>query len=124
MGNSKEDFVKIDLYYTDDFIFDAVSKDTIRMTSENEIIAMKLYIILRCSRKKYFWDLDYYLDKVSIDEMISFYEQRYPCNYCTNIKSQFVNFELVDADFDPLRLLDKSWEFIKLDFFESVNKNS
>lgn len=38
MGNSKEDFVKIDLYYTDDFIFDIVSKDTIKMTSENEII--------------------------------------------------------------------------------------
>ena len=57
MGNSKEDFVKIDLYYTDDFIFDIVSKDTIRMTSENEIIAMKLYIILRGSRKKRFLGL-------------------------------------------------------------------
>ena len=124
MGNSKEDFIKLDLYYTDDFIFDIVSKDTIRMTSENEIIAMKLYIILRGGRKKDFWDLHYYLDRVSIDEMTSFYEKRYPYNDCTNIKSQFVNFELADADFDPLRLLKKSWEFIKLDFFKSVNKNS
>ena len=54
MGNSKEDFIKIDLHYTDDFIFDIVSKDTITMTCENEIIAMKLYIILRGSRKKRF----------------------------------------------------------------------
>ena len=28
------------------------------------------------------------------------------------------------AHFDPLRLLNKSWEFIKLDFFESANKSS
>jgi predicted nucleotidyltransferase component of viral defense system len=124
VGNSKEDFVKIDLYYTDEFIFDIVSKDSIRMASENEIIAMKLDLVLRGGRKKDFWDLHYYLDKVPIDEMISFYEQRYPYNDCSTIKSQFINFELADADFDPLCLLVKSWELIKLDFFESINRNS
>ncbi|MFV5701063.1 nucleotidyl transferase AbiEii/AbiGii toxin family protein [Flavobacterium sp. XS2P12] len=124
VGNSKENFVKIDLYYTDEFIFDSVSKDNIRMASENEIIAMKLDVVLRGGRKKDFWDLHYYLDKVPIDEMISFYEQRYPYNDYSTIKSQFLNFELADADFDPLCLLDKSWELIKLDFFESINKNS
>jgi predicted nucleotidyltransferase component of viral defense system len=124
VGNSKEDFVKIDLYYTDEFIFDIISKDSIRMASQNEIIAMKLDVILRGGRKKDFWDLHYYLDKVPIDEMISFYEQRYPYNDCSTIKSQFINFELADADFDPLCLLVKSWELIKLDFFESINRNS
>ena len=124
VGNSKEDFVKIDLYYTDEFIFDIISKDSIRMASENEIIAMKLDVILRGGRKKDFWDLHYYLDKVPIDEMISFYEQRYPYSDCSTIKSQFLNFELADADFDPLGLLVKSWELIKLDFFESINRNS
>jgi predicted nucleotidyltransferase component of viral defense system len=124
VGNSKEDFVKIDLYYTDKFIFDIVSKEAIRMASENEIIAMKLDVILRGGRKKDFWDLHYYLDKVSINEMILFYEQRYPYSDCSTIKSQFVNFELADVDFDPICLLDKSWELIKLDFFESLNTNS
>jgi predicted nucleotidyltransferase component of viral defense system len=124
VGNSEEDFVKIDLYYTDEFIFDSVSKDNIRMASENEIIAMKLDVVLRGGRKKDFWDLHYYLHKVPIDEMILFYEQRYPYNDCSTIKSQFLNFELADADFDPLCLLDKSWELIKLDFFESINRNS
>jgi predicted nucleotidyltransferase component of viral defense system len=124
VGNSEEDFVKIDLYYTDEFIFDSVSRDNIRMASENEIIAMKLDVVLRGGRKKDFWDLHYYLDKVAIDEMISFYGQRYPYNDYSTIKSQFLNFELADADFDPLCLLDKSWELIKLDFFESINRNS
>lgn len=124
VGNSKDDFVKIDLYYTDDFIFEVISKDGIRMASENEIIAMKLDIVLRAGRKKDFWDLHYYLDKVSIDEMISFYEQRYPYTDCSMITRQFVNYELADADFDPLCLLGKSWELIKLDFFESINRIS
>jgi hypothetical protein len=124
VGNSKKDFVKIDLYYTDEFIFDLVSKDDIRMASENEIIAMKLDVVLRGGRKKDFWDLHYYLNKVSIDEMISFYEKRYPYNDCSGIKSQFVNFELADLDFDPMCLLDKSWELIKLDFHQSIGGNS
>ena len=124
VGNSKNDFVKIDLYYTDEFIFDLVSKDDIRMASENEIIAMKLDVVLRGGRKKDFWDLHYYLDKVPIDEMISFYEKRYPYTDCINIKSQFVNFELADLDFDPMCLLDKSWELIKLDFHQSIGENS
>jgi len=124
VGNSKNDFVKIDLYYTDEFIFDLVSKDDIRMASENEIIAMKLDVVLRGGRKKDFWDLHYYLDKVSIDEMISFYEKRYPYTDCSGIKSQFVNFELADPDFDPMCLLNKSWELIKLDFHQSIGGNS
>jgi hypothetical protein len=124
IGYSESELVKVDLYYTDDFIFEEINMDSIRMASENEIIAMKLDVVLRGGRKKDFWDLHYYLDKVPIDEMISFYEQRYPYNDCSTIKSQFVNFESADLDFDPLCLRVKSWELIKLDFFESINGNS
>ena len=125
VGNSKEDFVKIDLYYTDEFVFDSVYYDSIKMASESEIIAMKLDVVLRNGRKKDFWDLHYYLDKVNLDEMISFYEKRYPYNdEIQNIQKQLVNFELADADFDPLCLFDKSWELIKLDFVEIINRNS
>jgi predicted nucleotidyltransferase component of viral defense system len=120
VGYSESDLVKIDLYYTDEFIFEEINEDSIRMASENEIIAMKLDIVIRNGRKKDFWDLHYYLDKISIDEMISFYELRYPYTDCSNIKSQFVNFESADLDYDPLCLLDKSWEIIKLDFLDKM----
>ena len=124
IGYSESELIKIDLYYTDDFIFDEIENDCIRMASENEIIAMKLDVVLRGGRKKDFWDLHYYLNKVSIDEMISFYEKRYPYTDCSGIKSQFVNFELADPDFDPMCLLNKSWELIKLDFHQSIDGNS
>jgi hypothetical protein len=120
VGNSKDDFVKVDLYYTDEFIFDELVVGNIRMATEYEIIAMKLEVVLNSGRKKDFWDLHYYLDKLSIDEMIGLYKKRYPYNDCSNIKSQFVNFELADADFDPLCLLGRSWDIIKLDFLEKI----
>jgi predicted nucleotidyltransferase component of viral defense system len=124
IGYSESDSVKLDLYYTDDLVFDSVNKENVRMASENEIIAMKLDIVLRGGRKKDFWDLHYYLDRVSIDEMISYYEKRYPYSDCSNIKSQFINFESANLDFNPLCLFDKSWELIKLDFIEIINGNS
>lgn len=120
VGNSKDDFVKVDLYYTDEFIFEKLVVGNIRMATEHEIIAMKLDVVSSGGRKKDFWDLHYYLDKVSIDEMIALYEKRYPYSDCSNMKNQFVNFELADADFDPLCLLGKSWDIIKLDFLEKI----
>ena len=119
VGNSKDDFVKIDLYYTDDFVFEALVVDAVRMASVEEIIAMKLDVILRGGRKKDFWDLHYFLEKISIDEMISYFQKRYPYNDDFNkIKPMIVDFTAADLDFEPNCLLSKNWELIKIDFIE------
>ena len=121
IGYSKENCIKLDLYYTDTYIESIQEVSTIRMASIQEIIAMKLDVILRGGRKKDFWDLHYFLDKISIDEMISFFEKRYPySNDALKIKEMFVNFEAADLDFDPNCLLDKNWEMIKIDFTEKL----
>lgn len=121
VGKSKDDFVKIDLYYTDEFIFDELCQENIRMATSEEIIAMKLEVINNNGRKKDFWDLHYFLDKYSIDEMISFYEKRYPYNESTTIKQQLINFVVADKDFDPVCLWNKNWEIIKYDFIEQLS---
>ena len=118
VGNSKDDFVKIDLYYTDEFIEPPIIIENIRMATTNEIIAMKLDVILRGGRKKDFWDLHYFIDKINIDTMISLFQKRYPYDDYTKIREQFTNFEIADTDFEPICLLDKNWEIIKLDFIE------
>lgn len=121
IGNSESDFIKLDLYYTDPYIDSIQEVSTIRMASIQEIIAMKLDVILRGGRKKDFWDLHYFLDKFSIDEMISFFEKRYPyTNDSLKIKKMLVNFDAADIDFDPNCLLDKNWEIIKIDFAEKL----
>ena len=123
VGNSKTDCVKIDFYYTDSFIEKPIIIEDIRMATKNEIIAMKLDIVLRGGRKKDFWDLHYFLDKLSFDEMISLFTQRYPYNDDFNlIKKQLANFDVADTDFEPICLMGKNWELIKLDFYEMFQK--
>ena len=123
VGNSKDDFVKIDLYYTDDFIEQPITIENIRMAASNEIIAMKLDVVLRGGRKKDFWDLHYFINTVPIDEMLDLFKKRYPYNDdFINIKKQLINFEIAETEFDPICLLGKNWEIIKLDFYEFAKK--
>ena len=121
VGNSITDCVKLDLYYTDEFIEKPIIINNIRMATINEIIAMKLEVILQGGRKKDFWDLHYFMDKMNLDDMISLYEKRYPYSDGFNYnKKQLLNFDKADNDFEPICLLGKNWEIIKLDFYEFV----
>ncbi len=54
IGDSEEDCVKLDLFYTDKFIQDIILIDGIRLATIEEIIAMKIDIISRGGRKKTF----------------------------------------------------------------------
>ncbi|MEZ4997258.1 MAG: nucleotidyl transferase AbiEii/AbiGii toxin family protein [Bacteroidales bacterium] len=54
IGNSEEDCVKLDLFYTDKFIQDFMLIDGIRIATIEEIIAMKIDVISRGGRKKIF----------------------------------------------------------------------
>lgn len=119
IGYSEKDCIKLDLYYTDEYVFEEVIVDTVRMASIEEIIAMKLDVVLRGGRKKDFWDLHYFLETIPIDEMISYFQKRYPYNDdFIKIKQMFIDFTAADLDFEPNCLLSKNWELIKLDFIE------
>jgi len=121
VGTSFHESIKIDVYYTDDFVFDLNIIDGIRMASHEEIIAMKLEIIKHNGRKKDFWDLHYFIEQYSTQEMIDFYKKRYPYADDEFPLSQFTNFELADSDFEPECLLNKHWALIKLDIVDWVN---
>ena len=121
VGNSITDCVKLDLYYTDEFIEKPIIINNIRMATINEIIAMKLEVILQGGRKKDFWDLHYFMDKMNLDDMISLYEKRYPyIDGFNDNKKQLLNFHKADNDFEPICLLGKNWEIINMDFYEFV----
>jgi|GEM_PF-2544230 len=51
--------------------------------------------------------------------MLYFYEQRYPYGYTKEILiKQLTNFAQADDDFNPICLMEKYWELIKIDFEE------
>ena len=121
VGHSKDQSVKLDLFYTDTFIQPPLQIGLYRLATVEEIIAMKIDIVQRKARKKDFWDLDELLDKYSIERMVALHKQRYPHSHDENvIRENLVDFDRADEDFKPICLKGKHWELIKLDFVERL----
>ena len=121
VGNSKDDCVKLDLFYTDPFIRPMEVFGSIRMAAVEDIVAMKMDVVSRGGRKKDFWDLHMLRDHYSIDQMLSLYEERYSYGATREeCVSGLTNFSVADSEPDPICLQDKVWQLIKLDFEESM----
>ncbi len=119
VGNSKDEAVKLDLFYTDAFIKPIQTFDNIRMASVEDIVAMKMDVVSRGGRKKDFWDLHLLHNDYPIEKMLSLYEERYPYGVSREeCISGLTNFKVADGDPDPLCLENKVWQLIKLDFTE------
>lgn len=121
VGNSKDDCVKLDLFYTDPFIRPMEMFGPIRMAAVEDIVAMKMDVVSRGGRKKDFWDLHMLRDHYSVEQMLSLYEERYPYGATREeCVSGLTNFSVADTEPDPICLQEKVWQLIKLDFEESM----
>lgn len=121
VGNSSEECVKLDIYYTDAFIQPILQKGIYRLATCEEIIAMKIDIIQRGTRKKDLWDLHELLTKYNPQQMIALHAIRYPHNHDEHtIKKNWIDFTSADNDFDPICLQGKYWELIKFDTVQAL----
>lgn len=121
VGNNEAEVVKLDLFYTDNFVYPIVKYRNVRLSSLEEIIAMKLDVIGRGGRKKDFWDIHALFEYFTLDEMLGHYKKRYPYNFSREeLIPQLINFKSADHDPDPICLLGKYWELIKLDIEELI----
>ena len=119
IGNSEEDSVKIDLMYADPFIGEVEILDGIRMASLDDIVAMKMNVVSRGGRKKDFWDLHYLLGQYSLSEMFALHEKRHEWEHnTTQLIHNLTDFAIADDMPDPICLLGKDWDDIKLDWIE------
>lgn len=123
IGRDKEQIVKLDMFYTDPFVYPLISYEGTRISSLEEIASMKLEVISRGGRKKDFWDVHALLEQFTLEELLGFYQKRYPFSSTKEeVVLQLVNFEKADHDMDPLCLKGKHWELIKLDLEELVGE--
>jgi len=123
VGESAQESVKIDLFYTDTFIRPHSSVENIRLASLDDIVAMKVDVIQRKGRKKDFWDLHELLENYPIQKMIELHEERYPYSHSKDvILENFTDFDRADDDFDPICFRGKYWESIKMDFCDEISK--
>lgn len=117
--------VKLDVFYTDKFIFEPRVENGIRMATLEEIAAMKLDVIQRGGRKKDYWDIHEILNQLDLKAMLALHKKRYPYNSdAALILKNMVDFEMAEEDFNPNCLLGKHWEFIKEDLIEFVNNQN
>lgn len=119
VGNELDDYIKIDLMYTDPFIREFDVYDNIRMASVDDIVAMKMNVISRGGRKKDFWDIHYLLNHYSLENMVSLHEERYEWEHdMPSLIQYFTNFSNADNMPDPECFLNKNWDDIKLDLID------
>lgn len=122
VGDDKDNCIKLDIFYSDQFVDPPVIVDDIRLASVEDIIAMKLDVISRGGRKKDFWDIHELMNDYSIDQMFLLHEKRSPYVHDRIIlKNNFTQFENADEDFDPICLREKYWELIKMDIIGFVS---
>ncbi|MEX1192606.1 MAG: nucleotidyl transferase AbiEii/AbiGii toxin family protein [Brumimicrobium sp.] len=123
IGNNENDLVKLDLFYTDPFVFPHFIEQNIRFASIESVAAMKLEIIANGGRKKDFWDIHELLEIYTLDEIIDFYLKRYPYGYTKDeLLVKIVDFSEAEDDFTPNCYKDKVWELIKLDIEKVLKK--
>ena len=119
VGKNKDELVKLDLYYTEPFVFPLFIEEGVRFASLEEIAAMKFEVIANGGRKKDFWDVHELLEKYTLDQMMAFYSQRNPYGAPREeLIDKLIDFEVAEGEFTPNCYKDKDWDIIKLDFID------
>lgn len=114
--------VKLDIVnYKYSWIKPEIVDDNIILADLEDIAAMKITAIIGRGTKKDFIDLAFLLDIFSLEEILCFYEKKYPeASRFMAIKSiSYFN----DAENDPMPLMIKkiSWENIKEKIQDKIN---
>lgn len=121
IGESAQQCIKLDLFYTDHFIRPVLTIDGLRLADLEEITAMKIDVIARGGRKKDFWDIHELMETFTIGQMLKLHQERYPYSHDRDeTVKHLVQFEDADNDFDPICMKHKYWELIKLDIHEKL----
>lgn len=122
IGKSPDEYIKLDLMYTDPFLKDAKIIDGVRMADIDDIIAMKMNVVARGGRKKDFWDLHLLLNEYTLPEMVELHARRHEWEHNEEeLLEKFTDFTEADTYPDPICLLGKKWDEIKLDLVDIVD---
>ena len=121
-GNSP--LIKVDLFYTDPFIFQPICQDGIRMADEREIAAMKLLAIAGpIKRQKDYWDIHELLQDYTFEEMVQWGLMRHP--YSLTIEDIIEGFKRIDdieespEGIDSMKSMD-FWELKVMDLKQTI----
>ena len=118
INDVKVDFVN----YKYPIISEQLFIENIRMLSTKDIAAMKLNAIAGRGGKKDFIDLYFLLDKFSLGEMLSFYDQKYNDGSLFMVQRSLTYFEDADLQQQPQMFQNFDWETCKQKIINEVIK--
>lgn len=122
-GENDLEIVKLDLFYTDPFLFPPIIDGKLRIADTRDIAAMKILAISNASRGKDYWDLHELLNQFSLNEMLSLAEERFPYTIDRNeIISKLVSVPIEMFDPSIVSLKGDFWEFVAEDIQEAAQK--
>jgi len=105
----KVDFVN----YPYSWIDKAILKDGIRLAGMKDIAAMKLSAITGRGTKKDFIDLYFLLRYFSLNQMLNFYNQKYPDGSKFLVLKSLTYFEDAEVELTPVMLESVDWKEVK-----------
>lgn len=124
-GNEPDNTIKVDLFYTDSYIFPVKNIDNLRLASIQEIAAMKMLAICNGLRKKDYWDIHELMNHFSLKDMIGWGIQRHPYELNFDLlKDKLQNITDFADNTEIICLRKKYWEFIKEDIEEKAKEIS
>lgn len=124
IGHSRTDKIKVDLFYTEKFIFPIQEIDNIRIADIREIAAMKIGAITQDEpRQKDFWDIHELSEKFSLKDMIDWAIKRN--EWAISEEDVLKGFQKMDSVKESKEGIDcfrgNYWSLVKDDLQEMVN---
>lgn len=117
------DGVRIDIVnYTYPWLEDAIMEDGLRLASPTDIAAMKIYAIENRGSRKDFIDMYFLLKHYSLDEIMSFYNRKYPEHSEFVALRSLTYFEDAESFAMPKMYVDFDWEELKRSIIAKVNE--
>jgi hypothetical protein len=107
----KVDFIK---HHYFEMIDKPILEEDIRMFGDKDIIAMKIFAILKRAQKKDFWDLAELFNHYSMSEIIKSYNSKYPSNQMLiSIPHAISYFTDAEESDEPVSLKGQTWDGVK-----------
>lgn len=116
IDNIKVDFVLYPFKWQ--FPFETI--EDARLITLQDIIPMKLQALSNRFAKKDFWDIAFILKSYSLTQLLEIFKSKFPQIDVGYIIHSLTNFEDAEQEQDPVVLLPKTWEEIKIELQRDV----
>lgn len=119
------DNIKVDIVnYSYPWLSPLIKTDNLRLASLEDICAMKLAAITGRGTRKDFIDVHFLLRYFTLEEMFSFYQQKYADGSPFMVIKSLTYFDDAEAEPEPLMFEATNWETLKTELQKQVSSLS